>query len=156
EGAVPFLNLTNHRLLKWIEPANYFADVFPNLAPEMSLIPGPRRKYKIAYLLMVHEESGFRHLKLLVDLLDDGEAIILIHVDHRSDALYRKIDDWIRWKETTTLTPEGGADADADADNDDASPVNGQNRFRAKQRRVGNVFLARYRYSNIWGHISLV
>jgi hypothetical protein len=126
EGNSAYANLTHQRLLVQLEPHNYFKSVLPSIVPTFDVIPGPRRKYKIAYLLMVHELQGLPHLLRLLELLDDGDGIVLIHVDARdaSAALHARLQQWILKRAMTS----------------------GQQ----------NVFLAKYRYHNIWGHASLV
>ncbi|KAL2918116.1 Xylosyltransferase 2 [Polyrhizophydium stewartii] len=127
EGTSSYANFTTSRLLIDLDPINYFRKRIPAIIPNPSMLPGTRRKYLIAYLLMVHEEAGFKQLSKLIDTLDDGDAIILIHVDNRkrSAGLQDLLDKLIRQRE----------------------------------RRLGrptNVFLANYRFCNIWGHSSLV
>ena len=97
----------------------------PSIKEVPSTIPGSRRKYKIAYLILVQEIQGLQQLKMLLDIIDDGEAIILIHVEKGQDQLHKTIAELIREKES-------------------------------KLREVGNVFIAKYRFKNIFKHISLV
>ena len=44
---------------------------------------------------MVHKQEGFENLKLLVEKLNDNDAIILIHVDDKSKSLKEKVKSWI-------------------------------------------------------------
>ena len=127
EGHSSAANLTHERLLVEIDPINYFKPLIPAIEPVSSIIPGSRKKFKIAYLLMIHEYNGFPHVQLLLKMLDDGDAIILIHVDARpkSNALYTKMESWI-------------AERTKELD------------------RPSNIFMAKYRFNNIWGHVSLV
>ncbi|KAI8925915.1 core-2/I-branching enzyme-domain-containing protein [Entophlyctis helioformis] len=127
EGNSAYANLTKSRLLVSLEPVNYFKDRIKAIVPNNSTLPTKRRKFLIAYLLMVHEENGFPHVKKLLDTLDDGDAIILIHVDARpkSARLKTKMEAWIAEREAATGMPS-------------------------------NIHLAKYRFSNIWGHSSLV
>ncbi|EGF79788.1 hypothetical protein BATDEDRAFT_89199 [Batrachochytrium dendrobatidis JAM81] len=127
EGNSAYANFTTSRLLVQIEPFTYFQDRLKAIVPHDSVIPGPRRKYLIAYLLMVHEENGFPHLCKLIETLDDGDAIILIHVDNRpkSNRLRSKIEQFINQRHQMIGKP-------------------------------ANIFLTKYRFSNIWGHSSLV
>ncbi|KAI8896370.1 nucleotide-diphospho-sugar transferase-domain-containing protein [Globomyces pollinis-pini] len=127
EGSNPTANLTETAFTRKLDATNYFYKVLPAIKKSDSIIPGKRRKYKVAFLIMVHEEQGIHQLKMLVDILDDGTGLILIHVDKESRNLYRLVDDFIKTRS--------------------ASPV---------KHETGNVFLAQYRFSNIWGHISLV
>jgi Core-2/I-Branching enzyme len=124
EGQSATANLTFSRLFNKINPKNYFKDIIPAIVPSRST--GARRKFKLAYLIMVHELSGFHQLCNLLTTLDDGGAIIMIHVDARvqSNELYYKIKSWT---EKRTLTSPDSA-----------------------------IFLTKKRFSNIWGHISLV
>ncbi|KAJ3254208.1 hypothetical protein HK103_007453 [Boothiomyces macroporosus] len=126
EGQSTVANLTQSSLLHHVDPINYFKDIIPSIAPERSYLPGPRRKFKIAYLLMVHDIKGFEQITLLLDILDDGDAITLIHVDAREkcEKLYKKLDKWV-------------------SDRSDKNPESA-------------IFMARNRFHNIWGHISLV
>ncbi|KAI9207406.1 core-2/I-branching enzyme-domain-containing protein [Polychytrium aggregatum] len=95
EGSNTIVNFSQKPLLLSINPIHYFKPVIPALVPHESVIPGPRRKYKIAYLLMVHEISGFIQLKSLIDKLDDGDSITLIHIDARSKELRSKVQAWL-------------------------------------------------------------
>lgn len=126
EGQSTVANLTQSSLLHHVDPINYFKDIIPSIVPERSYLPGPRRKFKIAYLLMVHDIKGFEQITLLLDILDDGDAITLIHVDAREkcEKLYKKLDKWV-------------------SDRSDKNPESA-------------IFMARNRFHNIWGHISLV
>ncbi|KAJ3082768.1 Xylosyltransferase 2 [Quaeritorhiza haematococci] len=127
EGATPVTNVTDERLLHRLNPPTYFRSVLPNMQQADSTIPEPRRKYKLAYLIMVHQEKGIENLKTLVSALDDGLAIILIHVDAQVPTLKNKIQNWIKEKETAAGLTE-----------------------------PGNVFVASHSYRGLWGHISLV
>ncbi|KAI8894641.1 core-2/I-branching enzyme-domain-containing protein [Globomyces pollinis-pini] len=126
EGQTVVANLTYHRLLHQVHHINYFKEVIPPIIPQPSIIPGPRKKYKLAYLIMVHEKNGFPQLSQLLEILDDGDAIILIHVDARtqSNALYLLLTKWIQ--ERQLKFPDT------------------------------SVYMAQNRFFNIWGHISLV
>lgn len=124
EGNSAFANMTQSRLLQSLHPLNYFKHVLPAIMPH----PSPARKrFKMAYLLMIHELHGFPHAVYLLDLLDDGDAIILIHIDARpkSSPLIPKLTSWL------------------------------SNRKQSLGRDP-NIHFAQHRYFNIWGHISLV
>jgi hypothetical protein len=88
----------------------------------VSVIPGIRRRYKLAYLVLAQERAGFDQLKSLLEILDDGQAIILIHVERNMNQLYLEIENYIT------------------------------------QRKVKfqNIYLAKNRYQNTPGHVSLV
>lgn len=126
EGQTVVANLTYHKLMTEVHPVNYFKEVLPAIVPEPSRLPGKRRKYKLAYLIMVHDKAGLNQLKMLLEILDDGDAIILIHVDARkqSQILHTSLTTWIDQ--------------------------------RKSNRPHSSIFLAKYRFFNIWGHISLV
>ncbi|KAJ3102006.1 Xylosyltransferase 2 [Phlyctochytrium planicorne] len=130
DGANSFANLTSTRFLYQVDPANYLSEMLPGIRPEPgsnSTIPGPRRKYKLAYLLMVDgDESLIANIQILLDNLDDGSAIILIHVDDKSRELRAAVENLVAER--------------------DATLTNGP----------GNVFLAKTTYDGMWGHISLV
>jgi hypothetical protein len=117
--------MTHHRLMTKVDPISYFTEVLPAIIPSRSSLPGTRRKFKLAYLVMVHDKGGFKQLCKLLELLDDGNAIIMVHVDARkqSQALYDMLYKWINKR---------SADG------------------------TSSIFLAKHRFSNIWGHISLV
>lgn len=81
----PFLIDVNNRI--------YFNDIIPNLYQKTN--KGDKmKKYKLAYLIMVDEQNGFENLKLLVKKLNDNDAIILIHVDAKSEILKEKVKSW--------------------------------------------------------------
>jgi hypothetical protein len=96
-GNSHFVNISRQPLLISIDPVTYFEPILPaiNLKFETGL-----RKFKLAFLIMVHEMKGFSNLVELLDILDDGDAIILIHVDGKSGSakLYSKIEEWIKNK----------------------------------------------------------
>jgi hypothetical protein len=126
EGQTLVANMTFSRLVTQIDPVAYFSEVIPAIVPSRSMLPGERKKYPLAYLVMVHDKSGFKQLFTLLELLDDGDAIILVHVDARpaSAALYSLLTNFIHQR-------------------------------RAKKPECA-IHLAKHRFSNIWGHISLV
>ncbi|KAJ3032967.1 hypothetical protein HDV00_006876, partial [Rhizophlyctis rosea] len=128
EGTSHYLNMTDHPLMVGIDPLHYFKENIPSIAPSPSKFPGERRKYKLAYLFLVHEVLGAPQLEMLIDILDDGNALILIHVDARSQQLHNNLDQYIKKRE-----------------------------FQKGQRvGRGNVHLAQKRFPCIWGHSSLV
>ncbi len=101
EGNTPLAGISHSRLLVSIEPVNYLKSVLP------AIVPNPlsnRRRFKIAYLIMAHEYRGLRNLVWLIELLDDGDAIILVHVDSRpkSNQLYQELGSWIRARRATS------------------------------------------------------
>eukprot|EP00842_Homolaphlyctis_polyrhiza_P003002 jgi/Hompol1/3702/HPOL_000837-RA len=127
EGNSAYVGMTKSRLLVQVDPIMYFSERVKSIVPGPSPLPAPRRKYLLAYLVMVHEENGFLHLTRLIEKLDDGDAIVMIHVDGRpkSARLKVKIQTWITERQQATGTP-------------------------------ANVFLAQQQFCNIWGHSSLV
>jgi hypothetical protein len=127
EGNSAFANLTEVRLLSKIDPVNYFKSVLPAIIAEPTNSPYIRKRFKLAYLLMIHELNGHLHAENLLSILDDGDAIILIHVDARakSQQLYNIMQLWINNREKDI-------------------------------GRVPNIYLSKTRFGNIWGHISLV
>ncbi|KAJ3295422.1 hypothetical protein HK104_002685 [Borealophlyctis nickersoniae] len=127
EGTAAFVNMTSAPLLVKIDPVTYFQDTLPALKAAPSSIPGPRRTYKLAYLFLVHEIAGFKQLETLIDILDDGTAILLIHVDSRSSDLHLLVSDLLQTREKTLH--------------------NGSK---------GNIHLTKHRAAGAWGHISLV
>ena len=126
EGSTTAANMTHSPLLHQIHPVNYFKDIIPAIVPQQPSPTTAKKSYKLAYLFMVHEKNGFNQLTKTLELLDDGDAIILIHVDARpqSNELFSLIDSWIT--------------------------------LRKKSNKDCAIHLAKKRFSNIWGHISLV
>ncbi|KAI8854946.1 hypothetical protein BC829DRAFT_438816 [Chytridium lagenaria] len=109
DGANPLANLTESRLIQWVDP--------------------------IAILLMVHgDESMLENVKFLIEEMDDGAAIILIHVDLNSEDLYKSISALLQEREAKMN----------EINNPHSAPV------------PGNVFLATKRFRGAWGYISLV
>ncbi len=87
-----------------------------------------RRQFKLAYLIMAHSMApqAFFNLQDMVELFDDGQAIIMIHVDAKSAELQRKVTKWLDERHSEKLPDQV------------------------------NVFLQKNVFDNIWGHISLV
>ncbi|KAJ3212285.1 hypothetical protein HDU67_003914 [Dinochytrium kinnereticum] len=135
DGANNLANLSKTRLVHRIDPSNYFQMNIPNYMPSHSSIPGPRRKYQLAYLLMIHgDRSILENVKFILDQLDDGSSITLIHVDLQSEELYYAVQAFLYQRE---------------------ADMNAINRPNSKPL-PGNVFMATNRYRGRWGHISLV
>ncbi|KAJ3185883.1 hypothetical protein HK101_009792 [Irineochytrium annulatum] len=132
-------NLTHSRLLHHVDAESYMTPVLPALH-HMPLRTPTRRTYRIAYVLMIH--GGVESLdaaKLLVHELDDGSAVFLVHVDGGSERLAEATESWVEERNQR---------------------LHEQRLARSKgteiTREPGNVFLARYRYTGMWGHVSLV
>ncbi|KAJ3092188.1 hypothetical protein HK102_010008 [Quaeritorhiza haematococci] len=123
EGANSLSNITDKRLLVQLNGRQFFEPVLP-MTPE----PAPQGKphYKLAYLIMVHTPTGFPNLKNIIDILDDGMAIILIHVDGNSPDYRSNIESWLEERRNS----KGGGES--------------------------NVLLSKHSYQVIWGHISIV
>jgi hypothetical protein len=85
-----------------------------------------RRNYKLAYLVLIQEHHGFTQFKLLMELLDDSQAIFLVHVDKFDDHLYKVIKEHVDGRKKAD--PEG----------------------------VGNIFMAKNRYRVTHHHIDQV
>lgn len=118
-------NLTYGRLLQEVHPLNYFQDILKAIVPT-PIAEKTRKKYKLAYLIMAHDKNGFNALVKLLELLDDGDAILLIHIDARpsSDSLFQSVSEYVQ--------------------------------DRKLSRPDSAIFMAKNRFANIWGHISLV
>ncbi|TPX65204.1 hypothetical protein SpCBS45565_g05326 [Spizellomyces sp. 'palustris'] len=133
EGANSFVNITSSPLIHRIDPISYYSSLIPAITPSLpSRIPGPRRKYPLAYLLMLHDIATLQQAQLLIDRLDDGSAVFLIHVDARSNKLRTALKDWIDQRQAE--------------------------RYKKKLQPdpVGNLFIAKTSYEGMWGHASLV
>lgn len=101
EGYSSYAGLSHDRLLYRLNPVNYFKAVLPAIIANISPIKGPRKKFKIAYLLMIHDHGGFNHAIKLLDILDNGSSITLIHVDRQksSEILHESMQKWINQRE---------------------------------------------------------
>ncbi|KAJ3413172.1 hypothetical protein HDV05_008375 [Chytridiales sp. JEL 0842] len=97
EGSNPVANFSETRFLKHVHPETYMLPVLPAYKPSTkSPLPGPRRKYKMAFLIMAHGGAEvLENLKAVVDELDDGQSLVLIHVDKLSEPLYEVVEKWI-------------------------------------------------------------
>jgi hypothetical protein len=106
----------------------YFKSVLPAIIPRSSPIKGDRQHFKIAYLLMLHDIHGYEQAVALLELLDDGEAIIMIHIDKGSDSqpLLAKLHKYLFIREQQLVD------------------------------RFPNVYFAEHTFHNLWGHSSLV
>jgi hypothetical protein len=97
-GNSHFVNISRQSLLVAIDPIVYFKPILP--AINLKFSKNGLQKFKLAFLIMVHELDGFDSLIALLNILDDGDAIILIHVDGKSSSakLYDKLEEWITSK----------------------------------------------------------
>ncbi|KAJ3094489.1 hypothetical protein HDU97_008017 [Phlyctochytrium planicorne] len=141
DGANSVAKLTKSRLLNTIDPSNYFGSVLPFLDSNQlpSLADGKKRKrkrfYKLAYLIMVeNDDTVIPNIKHLVDELDDGSAIIMIHIDVNAHDLYEEIRMFIQTRNERIR----------------------RNLPRESQDENGNVYLASRRYPHIKRHVSLL
>ncbi|KAJ3107951.1 hypothetical protein HDU96_007712 [Phlyctochytrium bullatum] len=140
DGSNPMANLTDNTLLHQVDSHHYISPIIPAINPAPSRIPGPRRKYKtrpaqLAFLLMCHGKSAnLENVINLLNILDDGSAIILIHVDQKSEDLYNEVSKYVKEREA--------------AMNRKLRP--------GQDPQLGNVFMAQSRFHGYWGHISLV
>jgi hypothetical protein len=122
QGHSSIANLTYSRLLTEVGSTNYFEPIIPSIIPTVY----EKKRYKMAYLVMAHDHKGFEQLKKLLQILDDGDAITLIHVDAKahSNSLHTDITRWVELRKE--LNPECA------------------------------IYMAKTRFHNVWGHISLV
>ncbi|KAJ3111604.1 hypothetical protein HDU96_005536 [Phlyctochytrium bullatum] len=136
DGFNSFANLSTSQLLHQLDPTSYHLPVLPALLPQKSQIVGRRRRYRMAYLVTAHGGTEMLdNLKLLVNTLDDGSAVFLVHVDLRYAELEAAIKAWLFEREEKI------------------------NEIRDRRKLYpgrGNVFLARNRYAVVWGHVSMV
>ncbi|KAJ3024987.1 UNVERIFIED_CONTAM: hypothetical protein HDU68_007582 [Siphonaria sp. JEL0065] len=159
DGANMVSNLSDTRLLHRVDGINYFQTLLPAIIPQQRPNPqrnhdqslsertlyrhlhkdGTKRRYKIAYLLMVHGYQ-FQSIKNLVEVLDDGSAIFLIHIDDRSinKALQKDVASWIQARDAIITAENPNADCWDSAD------------------VPGNVFLAKTMFKILWGHGSIM
>jgi hypothetical protein len=114
-------------LITSINPTSYFPLLKSTLVPSTQLNPKKKKKhYTFAYLVMVHDEADMSNIQFLINLLDDGSAILLIHVDKSADTLHAQLKAWLR------------------------------ERASKKKRSSERVHLAKNRIKGMWGHFSLV
>ncbi|KAI9349421.1 hypothetical protein DFJ73DRAFT_404479 [Zopfochytrium polystomum] len=92
---------------------------------------------------MIHGETGptMANTKSLISELDDGSAVFLIHVDLRFPALFDRVQSWINDRNRIVAERQ-------ESDGNQSATIGGA--------ATGNVFLAKFRYRGMWGHISLV
>ncbi|KAJ3104680.1 hypothetical protein HDU97_008956 [Phlyctochytrium planicorne] len=142
EGWNSVANISDTRLLHMVDAATYLGPIIPTIKPSKSRITGLRRRYKIAYLIMTHgDETVVENVKTLVDELDDGSAIFLIHVDPDSEILNQHLLKFIREREEYIRRRNRARRTDDQPVNDD---------------EPGNIFMAVYRYSGLYGHAGQV
>ncbi|KAJ3206416.1 hypothetical protein HDU67_008176 [Dinochytrium kinnereticum] len=136
DGANSVANLSDTRILSVVDPINYMAPILPLIRPSISRIPAPRRKYKLAYLIMAHgDETVLNNLRTLIESLDDGSAIFLIHLDPDAELLHQHLMGYIQEREKS---------------------LNVLNFRDNPVRQPGNIFLSSYRYSGLYGHAGQV
>ncbi|KAH6579667.1 hypothetical protein BASA61_010099 [Batrachochytrium salamandrivorans] len=126
EGNNPSANLSDSRFVFSFSANDYFHSPLPAIHVGTPKVTPSRPRYLMAFLIMVHEEAGLHQLKMLIDLLDDGNAIMLLHVDQSATHLYDLITAYLDDRKKSSTAPKG------------------------------NIFLAQHRFANTWGHISLV
>ncbi|KAI9349423.1 core-2/I-branching enzyme-domain-containing protein [Zopfochytrium polystomum] len=176
EGSNPAAKLSRSPLIRSLDPLHYHADVLPALKESIPRTESKRRsrhhprqqrkrrRYRIAYLIMIHgdTESTFANTKALIDELDDGTAVFLVHVDLGFPELYDRVCGWVADRDRYVaerfrtqrasasnatggeLPTAGNATAESHGENDYNDVVH------------SNVFIAQHRYRGMWGHISLV
>jgi hypothetical protein len=84
--------LTSNPLLHKLNGKSYFKEILPTIIPRKS----KKRKYKLAYTLLILGDYGVTQLSQLLELLDDNDAVILIQTDKRlTDKTLAKIKDVI-------------------------------------------------------------
>jgi hypothetical protein len=155
DGVNALSNISDTRILHRIDPLIYFNQTLPSLRPPESpnaLQNGrhlksnnKKRTYQLAFLLLVHgNEKVLQNIKKQVEILDDGSAIILIHIDARSDPRLRSsVERFIEDREKQ-LNEERAQRQLKSLGIDD------------KEEVAGNVFIAQNCYEVKWGHISIV
>jgi hypothetical protein len=115
--------------------------------------PRTKRKYQMAFLLMADgQPDNLQNIKTLIEELDDGSAVFLIHVDSHSKPLRDTVAQWIaerEWKRREWLK-----------ENIDNKNSTFGSLPKAKKEKLltepGNVYLSQASYYGMWGHISLV
>ncbi|KAI8593398.1 core-2/I-branching enzyme-domain-containing protein [Geranomyces variabilis] len=103
EGSNQYMNLTKEPLLHRIDPVSYYSNLIPSLQEAPSPLAAPRRKYSLAYLLMIHKTTVWEQSKLLINALDDGSAVFLIHVDPQAEGVIEAVGAWIDHRDGDTV-----------------------------------------------------
>ncbi|KAJ3259785.1 hypothetical protein HDU77_001654 [Chytriomyces hyalinus] len=169
DGANANANLSDFRLLHSVDRFSYFESILPSIrpaAPPEGTSPaskyrknpefrhlrnnGSKRRYNIAYFLMVHGSvEQLSGIVKLIEELDDGSAIILVHVDadEQSSELRDGIQDFIATREAELTDHDRirnfrNLGIEQDSFNPDSVS--------------GNVVLAKKSYEVTWGHGSIV
>ncbi|KAJ3161480.1 hypothetical protein HDU86_007262 [Geranomyces michiganensis] len=103
EGSNQYINITKEPLLHRIDPLSYFSALIPSIQESPSPLPPPRRKYSLAYLLMIHKTTVWEQSKLLINALDDGSAVFLVHVDPQAEGVIDAVSAWIDDRDGETV-----------------------------------------------------
>ncbi|KAJ3290999.1 hypothetical protein HDU79_002768 [Rhizoclosmatium sp. JEL0117] len=104
---------------------------------------GSKRKYKLAYLLMIHGDiTTMPDVRQLIEELDDGSAVFLIHVDKKSEDLKAAVIDMITSREKALKSQ--------------LKKTNGEINSWDPTDVPGNVFMTSKSYEISWGHGSLM
>ncbi|KAJ3328051.1 hypothetical protein HDU76_010676 [Blyttiomyces sp. JEL0837] len=99
EGSNALVKLSRTKFLHSVDPHNYFSPVLKTIHPKPNLHAAviQSRPYRIAYLMMIHGNGdALQNVKEIVEELDDGSAIFLIHVDASYEKLWVMTREWIR------------------------------------------------------------
>ncbi|KAJ3318790.1 hypothetical protein HDV06_007041 [Boothiomyces sp. JEL0866] len=96
EGANPIANFSSTKLTVKLDAINYFSDTLPSLKKSDSMITGPRKRYKLAYLFIIQEKEFLQQSKMLIETLDDGQAIILVHIDKDKTEDYNELERYLK------------------------------------------------------------
>ncbi|ORY33622.1 hypothetical protein BCR33DRAFT_771183 [Rhizoclosmatium globosum] len=84
DGTNHMANLSNTRFYYNLNRFSYFGELLPAIIPNPL---SPDRKYKVAFFVMIHGPlSVLQNIHHLISTLNDGSAIILIHVDKRPES----------------------------------------------------------------------
>ena len=97
EGNNPSANLTDDRLLVTVDPEAYFSPILPSIKKTKPISAKPR--YLIAYMILVSNPQGINQLSMLLDVLDDGNAIILLQVDKGVPNLIQRVERDLKKRE---------------------------------------------------------
>ncbi|ORY33632.1 hypothetical protein BCR33DRAFT_791425 [Rhizoclosmatium globosum] len=165
EGSNPLANLSDTRLINMIDRLAYFKEILPAIQSRSlpARIPSPqevrnikdralyrhlksdgsKRKYKLAYLLMIHGDiTTMPDVRQLIEELDDGSAVFLIHVDKKSEDLKAAVIDMIASREKALKSQ--------------LKKTNGEINSWDPTDVPGNVFMTSKSYEISWGHGSLM
>lgn len=90
QGNNQMANLSASVFLRSIHANNYFKEELPALSRNFTRLPRPKKKFKLAYYILILGEKELINLENLLKVVDDGNAFILIQIDQRIYQMVQK------------------------------------------------------------------